>query len=531
VVSGGPATLAFVAGDQLLDFWQSYAEETNAPVLYGQIEVAGTGLEGAGLAFELAGDHLLSTATKPFSWTSAGVGAAQFLDGAAPAWAVTQTDWYVTKDLRAITSGTRGYCPDGACSWFFPGQIPPDMLSVFATRPDPLRGDDDYPATQVWTAAYRYVFAREATRVGSGAQDSYELVEPYDYHTKEPRPGGGSQYLAEWLEQRFVPYPTTATRYATIDASPDVQAVRITVPKSDLLQYGATDPAAGGIDAEDLLLRLQWSESQRELLKVSSLSPAPKGKDEGSFYAFVSWTTRSDASVEDLGPDWQGPDNAPNSPQVVQGPLRRRYTAYLFRSGAPEEEWLSVDIEFARKPGPHTHTGQADAPRVHETTARAERKAQPSEWVLKEVSFTAEGDFSDPYAAYQLGFWQRVVPDSCQLRAVPIYSSSERRYVGMTSHIDCVFASGCQTYDDCFSLLLAEKSDYVWGDLTVDRQKLDGWVCSSFESPGGECYMMTRLNASFESRWNIEGSVVQQWSLPRATGTMTLRFRGEPIWR
>lgn len=157
VTSGGPGLVVASVADQVLSSWQSYYErqdfDPSTAALYGNIQWATTAVPGSQLFFEASSDFIRASFGGQFSLSAHRGNIAQFVYSAAIAWAVAGSDWYLTKDVRAITANTRGYCRNGDCGWSGGPQIPPIQVIGIARGPAE-RPRDHYPSTRVRMAAF-----------------------------------------------------------------------------------------------------------------------------------------------------------------------------------------------------------------------------------------------------------------------------------------------------------------------------------------------------------------------------------------
>ena len=154
-VSGAAApALFFAAADELINFIQGYYSE-DAPSAYLRLEVASmSGTAGNFIADAAAGlMRMEGASTSP---VGSGLGAIQTMYSVALLYGVSQTDWYMLREVRSLTTGTRSYCPRGECvqSWWtgdalpVPGydQIPPILLVAVLQDTPPGHPVAGYPA-------------------------------------------------------------------------------------------------------------------------------------------------------------------------------------------------------------------------------------------------------------------------------------------------------------------------------------------------------------------------------------------------
>lgn len=524
--AGGPGLLAVTLADQVLNTWQAQFETASDPLVYGQIQWATTAVAAAPLYFEATSDFIRASFGGEFNLAAHRANALSFIYSAAVSWAVTSSDWYLLKDIRAITAGTRGYCPNGACNWWYADGIPPVQL-IATARGAPQRPADFYPATRIRVAAWNLQY--NPATAAAGALDLHGL-----FRSGRPEAlaqvsvAGGNLVGAKFLANLYwEPYATQSWVDATIDTSADLQAVRIALPKSQLARYREVSGAKVGapIADYDLWLRLELPGGEFQRVRVVGVDEEASSRDRENIYLLAAWTTRDDASAEDLAPQYRGSRSQPVEVEhAAFSPLRTRYSAFLYASGEPEEDWLPLEIAFPAAPAPRTSADAAAAPRVHETLA-AVRAEPPRRWVLTRVSFAEDFSSRDPFVLYQRTFWSRVQPDVCRIDLLNSSSGAELL-------LSCIFEPGCPSDDSCFSMPLATSDPSVVAggraSLQVTRDRITGSWCNSYLAEGQTCPGESFFDAALDSSWTMSGSFGYRWAMPSATGTWTLTFDAAP---
>ncbi|PFG73219.1 zinc ribbon domain-containing protein [Tepidiforma thermophila] len=536
ISSGGPSLLAATVADQVLNWWQAQYETASSPAIYGTIQWATTALAGGQLLFDATDDTLvtsfglrivdLSEQTRQTVGTA--LGWAQFLYSAAVSWAVTGSDWYLLKDIRAITEGTRGYCPGGRCNWLYAQNIPPVQV-IGVARGAAARPADYYPATRVRMAAWNLQYNPAA--IAAGRLDLHEI---FRSGSREASLQVGSREAltgpAFLRNLGWEPYVKESWPDATIDITPDLQAIRIAVPRADLAKYRSWSRAKLGDPIADynLLLRLETADGDHQVLRITGVDTERSTADRENVYLIAALATRKDAGRDDLEPGFRGSDDNPTTVERSSvTPLRQRYTAYLYASGQQEEDWVPVEVVFPPNPGPRTDADVVAAPRVHETDAAASAKP-PTEWTLVDVRLEVNGTFKDPYALYLLSFVERIAPSACRL---------ERKFWddGEEFGLHCVFEPGCPRDESCFSLNLASvpKPDYPLGSkLTITKDRIQGYLCTGATDENA-CSHRSFIDAALAPGGQLSGQFGWTWDEmafgePYAQGTWTVQFTASP---
>ena len=166
ITTGGPFLLALTAADQILNWYQSSYETASDPYIYSNIQWAGSGLGGVGLFVDATEDLLNTSFVGDIGIKGQKLGAAQFALSAAVSYAVATSDWYLLKDVRAITEGTQAYCLQGKCNSWYAQNVPP--IQVFASARVPAPGPSgEYPATRLRLMGWSMEFPRDVV----GPQD------------------------------------------------------------------------------------------------------------------------------------------------------------------------------------------------------------------------------------------------------------------------------------------------------------------------------------------------------------------------
>jgi len=155
VISGGPVLLTVTAADQAINWWQS-AYQQDDPYMYTKLETTGAAIGIADSVIEIAATGIRSTGS---GWTelAAGTtafGAAQILYSGALAYAVSNTDWYMTKDLRQVTAGSQSYCVYGDCNWPWPSVAVPPIQMIAGVRGNVSQPNSLYPSVRTKLMAW-----------------------------------------------------------------------------------------------------------------------------------------------------------------------------------------------------------------------------------------------------------------------------------------------------------------------------------------------------------------------------------------
>ena len=524
--AGGPGLLAVTLADQVLNTWQAQFETASDPLIYGQIQWSTTAVAAAPLYFEATSDFIRASFGGEFNLAAHRANALSFIYSAAVSWAVTSSDWYLLKDIRAVTAGTRGYCPSGACNWWYADGIPPVQL-IATARGAPQRPADFYPATRIRVAAWNLQYNPGTTVAGaldlhglfrSGRPEALAQVSVAGADLR------GAKFLANLY---WEPYAWQSWVDATIDTSADLQAVRIALPKSQLTRYRELAGVKVGAPIADheLWLRLELPGGEFQRVRIVGVDEDASARDRENIYLLAAWTTRDDASAGDLAPEYRGSRNQPVEVEhATFSPLRTRYSAFLYASGEPEEDWQPLDIVFPGAPAPRTSADVVAAPRVHETlvTVRAE---PPRRWGLTTVSFAEDFTSRDPLVINQRTYWSRIQPGVCRIDLLNISNGAEL-------DLSCVFEPGCPSDDSCFTLSLATSDPSSAGpgraSLQVTRDRVTGFWCNSYVEEGQACTGESFFDAALDGGWNMSGSFGYRWAMPSATGSWTLTFTAEP---
>lgn len=358
ITTGGPFLIALTAGDQLLAWWQNSYETASDPYVYARLEKAGTGLEAAGLFVDATLDHFSSPEISKLGIRDASKwgGPAMFVFSAAITYEVATTDWYLLKDIRALTQGSQGYCPAGSCNLWYAQNVPP--IQVFASVRVPVGAASDYPAERVRLMGW-------SNTIGTGYGG------PPNLHKLFTDPVGlrelsSVSYAAavadrpslEELDWR--PYAEDKWPDKTFSNEPEAQAIRVGIPRTFLQGVKAGTSSAPLADY-GLTLRLEAADGSRNIFELKE-EAAPLPTDKKDFaYATVILRRSDVGEISGLPDGYEGPQ------QTIAGEhLKVKFAGRISATTQAESEWLTFDIEFT----PKSRLAQLDpddkeSPRVH----------------------------------------------------------------------------------------------------------------------------------------------------------------------
>lgn len=361
LVSGGWTTpLIFAAADQLLDYVQSYYEDDAKTYL--AYETAATSADVGSFVTDITA-AMLRVKDAEISVPTGALGVAQSLYSLALLYGVSQTDWFMLKEIKPLTSMTRSYCPDGDCtkSLFygdtFPvdgyDQIPPIQLIAILQGTPQNHPEDGYPAGQTrvtaWTiplSEYRTDLHRYFIQGSSCEQGAYDFsgnYQPQLCQTEKIWKGGLADIPFSAYEKDKWPVIINRTE-------PAAQSIRVSVPQSTLDKIAKYYELSSSPNPEEygLLLRVEAKDGSRALFQILNFDEKRPGDDAQKKYFTVviygKWKG-DDASLEGLDSKYDG-HRAKMSGSLLQAKLNLTLFAH-----SDQEARAEGVIDFTSKDG------------------------------------------------------------------------------------------------------------------------------------------------------------------------------------
>jgi len=391
LVSGGTSLVVAIAVDEVINQWQNMYEETETPYVYAQLEAAGVTAAGASLYMDATQQFLRSTFHEPVDLADVHgtrLGAVQFAYGAALAFAVANTDWYMLKDVRAMTEGSQSYCIKNSCNWLYSQVIPPIQL-LAAVKGD-LAGQpaDAYPTTVAtfmsWTFDTGFL-PNLHQLLEEGKPET--LASAVGWMREDPKGGLKNMGFSAYKKDLW---PLTLVRSA-----PQAQALRIALPKEALKLVGAAYGLSEStpLSGYGLVLRLEQANGKRNIFEIANEMPTPPGGDSSKIYTAVVLRSGDLDELTGVPGDYSGPQ------QKVDGGLLIRELRARLTLGGDDVLW-----EGAVRFGPRDKMVQADAddvesPRIHLKEIAADFSGRPSirsitpspVWYEEEITLSGTG--------------------------------------------------------------------------------------------------------------------------------------------
>ena len=380
LTSGGPLLVGFTVADQLLTWYQDTEAVSANRELYTQVQHWETTVSAADIVVDAAAEAIRTTHVAKTAISGRTLSMGQFVYALGLSLAVANTDWFMLKDVREVTEGSRTYCIRGRCNWFYSQNIPPIMVGA-SVRGDAPLPNGAYPATRAkvmtWTMAFRGGTARlEGNRVVYSA-DLHELFRDTSGRS-ELWAQADTNYNLRGKDAlnalSWEPYRESSWPDVLIHNTPDAQAIRLAVPETYLeaVEREFDIPAGSPIEDYGLVFVLEGpSGSGRNIFLLGHAAEPRAGDEKGVVYFSVVLSRDSALALGGIEVPYAG-----EIQEAGMKPLRRSLTGYLYAHAQEREEWVEIPIEFtASNPVRQVDPEDVESPRVHYVDISAEEKA------------------------------------------------------------------------------------------------------------------------------------------------------------
>ncbi|MBF0376478.1 MAG: hypothetical protein HQK72_03240 [Desulfamplus sp.] len=383
LVSGGVATpFIFASLDQLINFLQDYYDDKDNSQAYLHCEAASTAL---GAVDSFVTDIAPSMLRVPSESISLGSGASviiQSIYSLALLYGVRQTDWFMLKDIKPLTAGTRSYCPKGDCAkhWWFGDmdpiagydQIPPiQVIGLLQGTPKgyPVNG---YPIKQIKIMAWTIPLTRNRADLHKHFIDYVSLCEEnlFDFPNAKMCQAG-TKWTGGLADIGFYSYSRDNWPLITSKTEPAAQSIRVAFSKSILDQLAkdlqlSSSPTA---DQYQLVLRAEAEDGDRAIFHIVNFDEARAGDDpEKQYFTVViegKWKNE-DASLGGLDKLYDG-----HRAKMGKGILQKKLKLQLTTT-SDETPLANGEIDFNVKEGKELislNPDDVEAERIHLGTA------------------------------------------------------------------------------------------------------------------------------------------------------------------
>lgn len=379
---GFVASVAVTLSGHVIDYiGEAYAQPDDGQA-WAQFEVYGTdAVGGAGLPAALAwaeaksaNFHVLlaNNDDAVFEFKKKDIASALF-DVTITALAVS-SDWYMLKDVRAISKGTEGYCPLGDCGTLYSTAIPPVQGLAIVNGALKPEAKDDYPASGVRLLAWDMQYVGDTKpNLHELFHSSYDLRQDSEWRAigklslNQPKKGKWAGGLADLPFEPHHPETGPVSLSYAYRTQPQMQAIRLAIPNATLKTIASEYKLGSSPDFKDYGLRLvvKASDGTRNVFPLEEVAQPRTGDKKDTTYVTVQLTRDGFEPEEEVLESL--PDGYIGARQrMEEGILRTKLTGTI-AALADQSDRLSYIIDFATAPARlvQADPGVPDSPRVH----------------------------------------------------------------------------------------------------------------------------------------------------------------------
>ena len=288
--------------------------------------------------------------------------------------AAINTDWYMLKDVRAISAGTQGYCPAGDCGVLTSTAIPP--IQALAIVEGTLKPED----RDAYPSSGSRLLAWDMQYVGDTKPNLHELFHSsYDRRQdsewaavgqlslNQPKKGPWTGSLGDLPFAPHKPEAGPVSLSYAYRTQPHMQAIRLAIPNATLKTIASEYGLGSSPDFKDYGLRLvlKAADGTRNVFTLEEAAQARPGDKKDTTYVTVQLTRDEfepdEAVLESLPDGYAGARQ-----RMEEGILRTRLTATI-SALADQTDRLTYAIDFTKPPSRLVQADPQDpaSPRVH----------------------------------------------------------------------------------------------------------------------------------------------------------------------
>ncbi len=382
---------ALALADQAIDYLGSQYQAGGDGQAWAQFEVLGdeVGFSTAlplGLAWAESASkrvHLQFSSGDEMVFSSSAKDVISNMIDVALTIASLNTNWYMLKDVRALTEGSRGYCPRSDCGYLTAMNVPP--VQLFGV----IRGNVKQSLPSAYPMSGRRLLVWDIDIHPYGG-----LAGPVDLHSKfvdgglsvewAPRTPFSSYHLAKWPGgvadlQADLHRPAEGDQKLSFGTrtEPSAQIMRLAIPRDVLnsiaIEYGlGSNPS---FEDYGMVVRIETPDGHRNNFELKA-EGARRSYGDKTDHVYVTLQLKRDGFEFPDGYKDRLLDFYNGEEQTVDGKvLRTTYTVTL-KAHSDQDPRLSWDIDFTSKSAKLFALDQdAESPRLHflqsESTAPA----------------------------------------------------------------------------------------------------------------------------------------------------------------